>query len=148
MDTRYQHATYALKNNQIVSIEDVESGDVCGCICASCGAPLIAKKGEIREHHFAHKPGHKCDFEYETSLHLFAKKILSEAPEMVIPSVYVNFPKSKKKRERIHGEKPISIDRVELEPRYDGFVPDVHIYSGNSELFIEIFVTHQVDKKS
>lgn len=33
--------------------------------CPYCGAPLIAKKGEIRQYHFAHKQGHLCTDSWE-----------------------------------------------------------------------------------
>ena len=38
-------------------LNDVPSGQACGCICLTCGAPLIARKGEINEWHFAHQSG-------------------------------------------------------------------------------------------
>lgn len=28
--------------------------------CPVCGAPLVTKKGEVRRHHFAHRPSHHC----------------------------------------------------------------------------------------
>ncbi|MGN5043167.1 competence protein CoiA family protein [Aeromonas sp. 3P] len=40
----------------IVSIEDVPSGKACGCTCIDCNEPLVAKKGEVNRHHFAHEP--------------------------------------------------------------------------------------------
>lgn len=36
-------------------IADVPRGVACGCACLSCGSPLVAKKGEINEWHFAHE---------------------------------------------------------------------------------------------
>ena len=36
---------YALKDGEITSIADVESGLKCGCVCPACGEPLVAKKG-------------------------------------------------------------------------------------------------------
>lgn len=36
---------YALKEGQITSIADVESGLKCGCVCPACGEMLVAKKG-------------------------------------------------------------------------------------------------------
>ena len=37
---------YALRDNSIVSISDVESGLKCGCVCPACGERLVAKKGK------------------------------------------------------------------------------------------------------
>lgn len=35
--------------------------------CPYCGAPLTTKKGDIRQHHFAHKQNHICSDTWETS---------------------------------------------------------------------------------
>ena len=35
--------------------------------CPYCGAPLITKKGDIRQHHFAHRQGHFCSDSWESS---------------------------------------------------------------------------------
>ncbi len=48
---------YALKDGIAMSVENVESGLKCGCICPSCGEPLVAKKGTKRMHHFSHYSG-------------------------------------------------------------------------------------------
>lgn len=52
---------YAIKDGMATSIENVESGLKCGCICPSCGEPLVARKGAKRMHHFAHYSGHNCE---------------------------------------------------------------------------------------
>lgn len=36
-------------------IDDVVSGMACGCFCPACGSPLVAKKGAVKVHHFAHE---------------------------------------------------------------------------------------------
>ena len=135
---------YALKDGEITSIADVESGLKCGCVCPACGEPLVAKKGSKVMHHFAHHAGTNCEYGYQTSLHLAAKDILSKAKKMVIPAVTIDFPGTYK-RERVSEEKEIEIDRVELERRFDDVIPDVVVYAGGKYFFVEIFVTHQVD---
>jgi hypothetical protein len=40
---------------QIRFIDDVPSGAACSCFCAACGSPLIARKGSVKVHHFAHE---------------------------------------------------------------------------------------------
>ena len=47
----------ALKDNKIVTIDEVERGLECGCVCIHCHARLKARKGDEREHHFAHHDG-------------------------------------------------------------------------------------------
>jgi hypothetical protein len=40
---------------QIRFINDVPSGAACACFCAACGSPLVARKGTVKVHHFAHE---------------------------------------------------------------------------------------------
>ena len=45
-------------NDNRVHIDDTHSNQE--YYCPYCGAPLVAKKGDIRQHHFAHKQSHVC----------------------------------------------------------------------------------------
>lgn len=143
--TTHSKLIYALKDGNIVSIADVPSGKNCGCVCPACGDELIARKGEKRMHHFAHRSNEDCEYGYESSLHLAAKDILSRSEKMVIPPVYVEFPQSGKPKELISKERKIPIDDVELEKRFDDIIPDIVVYSGDKYFFIEIYVTHPID---
>lgn len=143
--TTHSKLIYALKDGNIVSIADVPSGKECGCVCPACGDELIARKGQKRMHHFAHRSNEDCEYGYESSLHLAAKDILSRAKKMVIPPVYVEFPQSGKSKELISKEREISIDDVKLENRFDDIIPDIVVDSGDEHFFIEIYVTHPID---
>ena len=143
--TTHSKLIYALKDGNIVSIDDVPSGKNCGCVCPACGDELIARKGEKRMHHFAHRSNEDCEYGYESSLHLAAKAILSRSEKMVIPPVYVEFPQSGKPKELISKEREISIDDVELEKRFDDIIADIVVDSGDEHFFIEIYVTHPID---
>lgn len=143
--TTHSKLIYALKDGNIVSIDDVPSGKECGCVCPACGNKLWARKGEQRMHHFAHEPHTHCEYGYESSLHLAAKVILSRSKKMVIPPVYVEFPQSGKPEELLYPEKKIPVDRVELEKHFDDIIPDIVVYSGDKYFFIEIYVTHPID---
>ncbi len=46
-------------DNKLVSIEEVASGRI-NLICPYCASALVAKKGKIKEHHFAHD-GETCN---------------------------------------------------------------------------------------
>ena len=143
--TKHSKLIYALKDGNIVSIDDVPSGKECGCVCPACGDELIARKGQKRMHHFAHRSNEDCEYGYESSLHLAAKDILSRSEKMVIPPVYVEFPQSGKPKELISKERKIPIDDVELEKRFDDIIPDIVVDSGDEHFFIEIYVTHPID---
>lgn len=136
---------YAIKDGMATSIEKVERGLKCGCICPSCGEPLVAKKGAKRMHHFAHYSGHSCAYGYETSLHIAAKEIISKANRMMLPAVYIQFPNSSKASELYCEAKEIAVERVVLEQRFQDVIPDVVIYTGGKQLFLEVRVTHAID---
>lgn len=134
---------YALKDGQITSIDEVERGSKCGCVCPACGEPLVAKKGTKVMHHFAHSPGTNCAYGYQTSLHLAAKDILSKVKKMVIPAVEIDFQGTRKK-ELVSEEMEITIDHVELERRFGDIIPDIAVYVKDQFFFVEVFVTHRV----
>lgn len=50
-------------NDERVHINDTKSNKE--YYCPACGAPLITRKGDIRKHHFAHKPNHICKDSWE-----------------------------------------------------------------------------------
>ena len=137
---------YAIKEGQIVHISAVEKGLACGAACPACGERLIARKGKKVSHHFAHHSVKECEYGYETLLHLAAKEIIARHKFMTIPPVYVGF-MSSKKPVLISPARKIKIDRVELEKRQECLIPDIVIYSGDKKLFVEILVTHRVDKR-
>lgn len=65
---------------QLVNVDDVRTGNECGCFCPACKEPLMAKnQGLKRIHHFAHQSGTECDFAYESMLHLLAKEKVRNA---------------------------------------------------------------------
>ena len=55
------------------------------CPDLNCTTRVTPKKGEIRQHHFAHKQNKGGCYGFETSLHLLAKDIFMELDEMEIP---------------------------------------------------------------
>ncbi len=70
-------------------VDAVNRGKECACFCAECKAPLIARKGEIRVHHFAHSDRRECQNALQASLYGMAVKILGEVgAEVQIPPAY------------------------------------------------------------
>ena len=143
---------YALKDNILVSINQVEKGLACNCICPACKAKLVAKKGDKREHHFAHYNGSSCATGYQTSLHLLAKELISKEKMIKIPPVYYEmfcedknkpkgyyFKKEKKYATLLKGVK------VSLEEKENGIIPDIIVDYKGHKLYIEIYVSHKVD---
>ena len=133
---------HGVRNGTIVDIADVERGRACGCICAHCKQPLVAKKGQIRRHHFAHDSGSECAWGLETTLHRLAKEVLERAGQLWIPAVTLELAN---KRAQLKDARYILLDRVTLEAHAGGFVPDVIAESQGTPLIVEIKVTHGVD---
>ena len=134
---------YARKDNKIVHVSEVESGLACGCYCSHCNAQLVAKKGPIVVHHFAHYKSCECDYAYESALHAGVKRVLEEEQKFLFPAVVCK---------DLFGEKVVvykstklPIEDVRLEEYLQGIIPDICINVGDAKCIIEIFVTHKVD---
>lgn len=135
---------YALRDTKLVHISEAERGLACDCICPSCQSPLIARKGNVRQHHFAHYSSVNCEYGLETALHLAAKEQLARSRQITLPSVRVTFSTSHPVVE-LSPVRTFEIDRVELEHRLDAIIPDVVLFMRDKLLLLEIVVTHPVD---
>ena len=132
-----QFLKYGVKNGELVSVEDVVSGLACECRCPSCGTTLVARKGKIREHHFAHHGATDCTHGCESALHLMAKHILESRKKVFVPG----------ESDRDTGETK-HYSTVELESHeYASFIPDVLMRNEDQVLCVEILVTHAVDEE-
>ncbi len=58
-------------------VGDVARGKACACFCPDCRGPLVARKGEVRVHHFAHADQRECRHALEASLFGMAMEQLS-----------------------------------------------------------------------
>ena len=125
---------YALDidTDKLVSIESIANGKKCNCKCPSCGQPLIAKQGDIKEWHFAHESS-DCEHATQTLAHLLAKDIIKEKGFTFpcIPGVLDTTIKQ--------------FDFVDVEKRVGDIVPDLVVKIGNTEIIIEVAVTHFID---
>lgn len=132
----------AFRDGQLVTIEDVESGLACGCVCPACGARLVARKGQVRIHHFGHHDTDACEYGVEMIAHLLAKWILDETMAFTVPPVYA-MPGTclRPYQDRLLAE-------VQIERRFGGVVPDIFVRDrdGNS-LVIGTRVTHPADQR-
>ena len=83
---------YETSQNQLVDVQSVPSGKKCGCICPSCRAPLVARKGNKNVWHFAHdskgelqnKP-EKCKFSFYVSARIMARQLIIDRPSITLP---------------------------------------------------------------
>ena len=126
-------------------VSAVGSGLGCGCACAGCGGALVARKGAVREHHFAHHDAEPCRHAVETALHLAAKSILEQELVITLPALRVTFDSYKDDIE-LEPATRHELESVRLEQRVDDLVPDVIARIGGHDLWVEVFVTHRVDE--
>ncbi|WP_162934921.1 competence protein CoiA family protein [Pseudomonas cavernae] len=125
------------QNGRLISIEEALRGLACNCTCVSCGEAVIARKGLIREHHFAHYSNKEsCSIQRESLLHLYAKELIRDNLGLQLPPMPDAYPAS---------DDPTSwwdFVEVETEVPQAGFQPDLvaHLKDG-TQLFIEVAVT-------
>lgn len=129
-------------DRRLNSIEDAQRGLACACVCVSCGEPVIARKGELREHHFAHHSNKEsCFIQRETILHLYGKQVIREQLGLQLPLM----PGVSSTAEDTTSW--WDLESVELEVPQAGFQPDIVAQlKDGSQLFIEVAVTSFVDE--
>lgn len=148
---------------EIVSIQDAEAGAVYFCI--GCGHEVLAKKGQIREHHFCHRQVVDCNG--ETYTHQCAKQFIKNLFDRQ-EHLYVSFKRTEQccLKENCayqiydlginNGEcslpKDVTFDlkkyydTCELEAECNGFVADILLRNSQrpkiKPCLVEIAVTH------
>lgn len=134
-------------DGRLLHIDDVPSGLACNCSCAGCGRPMVAKKGNVQAHHFAHQAqqdGRSCASAGETALHKFAKQILDERLEIALPAMHVA---ERGDREIVVQAETRTFDRAILEAKAGQIVPDVMLLLRDRRLIVEFKVTHPCDEE-
>ncbi|NCX96176.1 MAG: hypothetical protein EBX41_07155, partial [Chitinophagia bacterium] len=122
---------YRKNTQEAVHVEEVARGGACECVCIICGEELIAKKGNIKQHHFSHNFEANCSA--ESALHKLCKQIIKNSKEFMLPA-----PKGK----FFYFCEPL------LEQKMGDIKPDVVIENEEGiKWLIEIKVTHAVDDK-
>jgi competence protein CoiA len=125
------------QNASLTTIDQALRGLSCNCTCVCCGEAVIARKGMIREHHFAHHSNKEsCFIQRESLLHLYAKEVICENLGLQLPPMPGVYPDS---------PDPTSwwdFIKVDQEVPQPGFQPDLvaHLNDG-TQLFIEVAVT-------
>lgn len=74
---------------KVVTVHEVPRGAACNCSCPGCGAPLIARQGEVQSWAFAHAAGTECSHAFESSLHIAVKTIIETEKRLDLPGCYV-----------------------------------------------------------
>jgi competence protein CoiA len=72
-------------SGRVLHVANVKGGLACCCRCLDCDEPLVARKGDIRDHHFGHTSGKEHDWAWETHLHAYAKQLIADAGGLAVP---------------------------------------------------------------
>lgn len=79
-------------SNELVDVGQVPRGNDCDCICPSCGTPLVAKQGAIKEWHFAHRSRgvhsetkEECKYSFVVSVRLMIRQLAEEGVRIYLP---------------------------------------------------------------
>ncbi len=130
-------------DGSIAHISEVPRGTACECTCPGCGAPLVARKGEVQHHHFGHQgteDGRPCNTGPETALHKFAKEVLEQKLQLFLPTL--DLWDGSERWVGFEG-RSYEFDAAVLENRLGEIIPDVIIRKGNRDLIVEFAVTHE-----
>ena len=76
---------------RMVHVDVVPRGLKCNCFCSNCHEPLMARHGDVREHHFAHHSedrGANLNICYMVTLYKLAEQIIQEKKRIQAPSYY------------------------------------------------------------
>ena len=130
-----------MKDDILLTIDQVESGLACRCVCPCCGAQLLAKKGSAKLHHFSHYRSPECRGGLETPLHRLCKEIILQKKAFTVPP-YVSA-----RGRQMSGAVTVRVDTIYLEKRLDNIIPDIVLECEGKQLLIEIEVSHPVDEK-
>lgn len=146
------HVAYGVQAGRLVFISEVQRGLACDCTCVQCGRPLVARKGDVRQHHFAHHEATECGGGAETILHLLAKEMFGQFSTLSIPPYRLTLKRKTPSGVTVRKDfavcrgGAIGIQGVETERLEAGVRPDIVVLSGKKRLLIEIAVTHKVGR--
>jgi hypothetical protein len=126
-------------DGRLAHISEVAPGLSCRCRCPGCGTPLVARKGKVIAHHFAHHVNRACAGAWETTLHLLAKQVVAEAQEIRLPAAVAQVGEV---RRDVADAKLFRYETVEVEVDMDGVRPDAIIWRGGRDLLLEFRVAH------
>ena len=148
---------YGVRKGELVHVDEVERGLACNCTCKACGRPLVARKGDILMHFFAHAADEvNCNPTPESLVHAYAKQQVAKLTKVVLPGFTVHAELESSdgctheayRRIHPHYEREITGAEIEVEVRsaFQSVVvkPDVLLHSKHWRLAVEVYFRHKV----
>ena len=79
-------------SGQLVDVGSVKRGNSCGCVCPSCKTPLVARQGDEKEWHFAHRSQKvhnetrkECEYSFAVSVRLMIRQLSNDGLNFRVP---------------------------------------------------------------
>ncbi|KAA0089771.1 hypothetical protein CIW54_07160 [Paraburkholderia sp. T12-10] len=143
-------ASFAVaRGGKIAHISEVDRGRACGCTCAACDRPVVAKQGARNAWHFAHDASGSCATAAETALHRAIKQVIAEGNVIGVPELIVEatatYNGHTKSAVRVLEQRRVSYSAPRLEVRMADIVGDAVVSVAGRDLIVEVAVTHRVD---
>ena len=89
------------ESGELLDVGSVKRGNACGCICPSCRTPLLARHGDAREWHFAHRSvkvhgetRKVCEYSFAVSVRLMIQQLSHEGLKFRTPGYEITLPAS------------------------------------------------------
>lgn len=127
------------ESNRLVDVGSVAKGKACGCICPSCQTPLIARQGNEKEWHFAHRSHDvhnetrkECDYSLPVSIRMMIRQLSEDGIkfrtpkyEIVLHGSVSDYGLKKTFRKVITEEKTVHLNNVQIGVNFSGVMVDV-----------------------
>lgn len=135
---------YIKGTKKIVGVDDECSINV-DYVCMACGADMIARRGDKRVHHFAHKEN-TVNCNPEGYFHKLGKNIFKEIYDNSSEYI-IKFSSHELDLKKEYGECTIEIreERKFLKRNADLYIK--HLEDESKDISVEIFSSHQITKK-
>jgi len=120
-----------IETGELLSVKDVARGRACSCICSSCSTKLVARKGEIKKHHFAHEINKECLYGSEISVYRAFYELLRKSEHFFLPDAILSF-HSYKKDEIVNRGNLIALTDVAFHNDLINYPPELLCYCGSN----------------
>lgn len=133
----------------LIHVMDADRGLDCNCFCTECGGKLIAKKGDVNQHHFSHYnpvESEGCFGGVETVLHKYAKQVIENAGYLQLPALIKSLPYPRNAHKIEIPSRKAIFERIAIEEvmAFGRRKVDLVGYESSGRTLIEVFVSHRV----
>lgn len=143
---------YGVRAGEFVHIDDAMRGLACDSTCPECGRALVARKGEVLAHFFAHTAEEiNCNPTPESLVHAYAKQQVAKFLRLELPgfSVEGRYQSNDGEVHRLYW-RHLPVYNVEVKSaqvestHFPAVVPDVLFVTNRGFVAVEVFYRHAV----